>query len=236
MIKKKTAASLLAPPEGRAASRVEDSDSSIRFVEPHAISSAFWKRTLDLAVSALVLLIFFPIFLLIALMVRLTSKGPILYSGTRVGLSGRPFQMYKFRSMYVDADDRLKDLWEQNDNDGPCFKMKNDPRVTPVGRFLRRYSLDELPQFFNVFLGHMSLVGPRALHIYEVEKFDEYARERLAAKPGITCYWQIMGRSNLSFDQWMDLDHQYLRDCSLRTDLTILWRTVFAVVKGEGAY
>ncbi len=204
--------------------------------EPHPKAMAPWKIALDKVFSVAFLLVTFPIWLVIALLVKVSSKGPVIYKSGRVGLCGRKFYMYKFRTMFVDADERLKELWAQNDNDGPAFKMKNDPRVTPIGRFLRKFSLDELPQFLNVLTGEMSLVGPRALHPYEVEQFDEYAMERLTVKPGITCYWQIMGRSNLSFKEWMDLDHRYMRECSLGTDLKIIARTAKAVFAGDGAY
>lgn len=205
-------------------------------VTPLPVSRALWKRALDLTFGSLFLLVAFPAFLVIALLVRVTSKGPVLYRGTRVGLGGKTFHMYKFRSMYVDADERLKEVWAQNDQEGPVFKIKNDPRVTSVGRFLRKYSLDELPQFLNVITGEMSLVGPRALHTYEVACFDEYALARLGVKPGITCYWQIGGRSDLTFEQWMALDHQYIQEASLMTDLKILAKTPKAVLFGTGAY
>ena len=138
--------------------------------------------------------------------------------------------------MYVDADKRLADLKNENEKDGPIFKMKNDPRITPVGRFLRKYSLDELPQLINVFKGDMSLVGPRPPIPHEVQQYDAYCLERLSVRPGLTCYWQIMGRSNLSFQEWMELDHRYLREMSVWTDLKILIKTPAAVLKGEGAY
>jgi lipopolysaccharide/colanic/teichoic acid biosynthesis glycosyltransferase len=136
----------------------------------------------------------------------------------------------------LDADSRLKDVLALNEKDGPIFKMQNDPRITRVGRFLRRTSLDELPQLFNVFRGDMSLVGPRPPLPHEVEKYDEYAMERLSVRPGMTCYWQIMGRSNLSFEQWMELDHRYLEEMSVTTDIMILLKTPVAVFKGDGAY
>ena len=195
-----------------------------------------WKRGLDLLVSIVVLLVTFPVWLVVAAFVRLTSPGPVVYRARRCGLSGRPFYMLKFRSMYQDADQRVQELWAQNDHEGPVFKIKNDPRITPVGKFIRRYSLDELPQFLNVIRGEMSLVGPRALHDYEIAKFSEIDCERLSVKPGITCYWQIMGRSDLTFEQWMELDRRYIRDMSLWTDLKIMWRTPKAVFFGDGAY
>lgn len=197
---------------------------------------AFWKRALDLFVSIVFLILAFPLMLLLAIVVKLTSKGPWLYKAKRIGLGAEPFHMFKFRSMYVDADKRQAELWSQNDHEGPVFKMKHDPRITPLGRFMRRYSLDELPQFFNVLTGEMSLVGPRALHDYEIAQFDDWSRERLKIKPGLTCYWQIMGRSQLSFEEWMSLDHKYIEEMSLKTDLKILMATPKAVMHGDGAY
>mgnify|MGYP000921772785 FL=1 len=194
------------------------------------------KRGLDMLGSLILITLFSPLLLGIALAVKLTSAGPVFYVSTRVGRGGRTFGFLKFRSMYVDADKRLAELREANEKDGPIFKMKNDPRITPIGRFLRKYSLDELPQLFNVFKGDMSLVGPRPPIPHEVEQYDEYCLERLSVRPGLTCYWQIMGRSNLSFAEWMELDHKYLREMGLWTDLKILLKTPLAVLKGEGAY
>lgn len=194
------------------------------------------KRGLDTLGSLMLIGLFSPLLIGIALAVKLTSPGPVFYVSTRVGRGGRFFGFLKFRSMYVDADKRLNELREANEKDGPIFKMKNDPRITPIGRFLRKYSLDELPQLFNVFKGDMSLVGPRPPIPHEVEQYDEYCRERLSVRPGLTCYWQIMGRSNLSFQEWMELDHKYLREMSLWTDLKILLKTPMAVLKGDGAY
>lgn len=208
-----------------------------RLVEPLPVANAFWKRALDLTAGTGILIVTLPVWAIIALLVRVTSKGPIIYKSRRIGLGGKPFEMYKFRSMYIDADERLKELWKQNDHgEQPVFKMKNDPRVTPLGRFIRKYSLDELPQLLNVIGGSVSLVGPRALHEYEVAKFDEYAMQRLRVKPGITCYWQIMGRSDLTFEEWMALDHRYMDEASLWVDLAILLKTPKSVLLGDGAY
>jgi lipopolysaccharide/colanic/teichoic acid biosynthesis glycosyltransferase len=194
------------------------------------------KRGLDFLGSLGLIVLTAPLWIVIAALVKLTSQGPVLYSSTRVGRGGRPFQFLKFRSMYVDADRRLAELRDANEKDGPIFKMKHDPRVTPLGRFLRKYSLDELPQLYNVLRGDMSLVGPRPPLPHEVEQYDEYCRERLSVRPGLTCYWQIIGRSNLSFGEWMELDHRYLREMGLWTDLKILLKTPVAVLKGDGAY
>ncbi|MFN3683662.1 MAG: sugar transferase [Fimbriimonadaceae bacterium] len=193
------------------------------------------KRTLDVVVSAALLLLLFPLFVVLALLVKFSSPGPIFYCCDRVGKDGRRFKFVKFRSMYVDADQRLAELVAKNEKDGPIFKMTNDPRVTKVGRWLRKFSLDELPQLVHVFTGHMSLVGPRPPLPREVEQYDDYAWQRLTVKPGLTCYWQICGRSRLTFDEWMALDHKYLDEMSFWTDLKILLKTPLSVLRGEGA-
>ncbi|MCC7230542.1 MAG: sugar transferase [Fimbriimonadaceae bacterium] len=195
-----------------------------------------WKRGFDLAVSLLLLAIFLPLFIVLALLVKVTSKGPVFYASTRVGRCGRHFRFLKFRTMYADADRRLQELLAANEKEGPIFKIKNDPRITPVGRFLRKFSLDELPQLIHVARGEMSMVGPRPPVPREVEQYDDFARERLTIKPGMTCYWQIQGRSNLSFEEWMALDHKYMQEMSFWTDVKILAQTPMAVLRGEGAY
>lgn len=194
------------------------------------------KRTLDIIGSAILLVVLFPVFLLTALLVKATSKGPVFYCCDRVGKDNRRFRFVKFRSMYVDADARLQELLKENEKEGPIFKMNNDPRITPLGRFLRKYSIDEMPQLVHVLFGQMSLVGPRPPLPREVEQYDDYAMHRLSVKPGLTCYWQISGRSNLSFMEWMDLDHRYIREMSLWTDLKILFSTPLCVIRGKGAF
>lgn len=211
-------------------------NAGLKNLEPRVINYRKRKRILDILGSTALLLILFPVFLIIALLVRLTSKGPVFYVSDRVGLCGKVFPFYKFRSMYLDADKRLGELSCQNDREGPIFKMKDDPRVTPIGKFMRKYSLDELPQLLNVFLGHMSLVGPRPPIPKEVAQYDEYMLERLSVRPGITCYWQVMGRSDLTFEQWMELDHRYLEEMSVWVDLKLLFLTPIAVLRGDGAY
>lgn len=205
-------------------------------LKPVTIHYAKRKRLLDIFGSLILMVLLSPIFIVIALLVKLTSKGPMLYRSERIGLCGTPFQFLKFRSMYQDADQRLTALLGQNEKDGPIFKMKNDPRITPIGRFMRKYSLDELPQLWNVFIGEMSLVGPRPPLRREVVQYDDDAKQRLTVRPGITCYWQIMGRSELSFKEWIELDQKYIREMGVFTDLRILIMTPFAVLRGEGAY
>ena len=194
------------------------------------------KRGLDLGFSALMLLILAPLFLVVYILVVTTSKGPALYMSRRVGRCGKTFLFPKFRTMYVDAEQRRAELEKLNEKDGPIFKMKHDPRVTPVGRFLRKYSLDELPQLLCVVKGEMSLVGPRPPIPSEVSQYDEAAQRRLSVKPGITCYWQIMGRSDLSFEEMVALDNRYIDEMSFTTDVKILIKTPKAVLSGKGAY
>jgi exopolysaccharide biosynthesis polyprenyl glycosylphosphotransferase len=198
---------------------------------------AFWKRILDVLGSSALLLALSPLFLLIAFLVKVSSPGPIIYQQTRIGRGGKPFPFYKFRSMYADADKRLEELLKgYNEKEGPIFKMKRDPRVTPVGRWLRKYSLDELPQLFNVLKGEMSLVGPRPPLPREVEQYDERAFRRLSVTPGMTCLWQICGRSDTTFEEWLELDLFYIEHMSFWLDLKILLKTPTAVLRGEGAY
>ena len=194
------------------------------------------KRGFDFIFSIFFLLLFFPFFALAAVSVRLTSNGPIFYKSYRVGLCGKPFLFIKFRTMYENADQMLATLKDQNEKTGPIFKIKKDPRITGVGRFLRRYSIDELPQLLNVFAGSMSLVGPRPPIPNEVLQYDDRAIRRLTVKPGLTCYWQVMGRSDLSFEKWLELDLEYINEMSLWVDLKILLLTPMAVLRAEGAY
>jgi lipopolysaccharide/colanic/teichoic acid biosynthesis glycosyltransferase len=185
--------------------------------------------------ALLALTLGFPIFLIVALLVKFTSRGPVLFKQTRVGVGGRLFTCYKFRSMYMDAEARLETLRHLNEVSGPVFKIKNDPRITPVGRFIRKSSLDELPQFLNVLFGEMSLVGPRPAIPAEVVKYGPKERGRLAVKPGLTCLWQIGGRSSVDFERWVELDLDYIRTMSFWGDLLILLKTVPAVLTARGA-
>jgi exopolysaccharide biosynthesis polyprenyl glycosylphosphotransferase len=194
------------------------------------------KRLLDVVLASLGLVASLPLSLAIIIAIKLDSPGPALFVQDRVGRYGRRFRFYKFRSMYVDAERRLSELQLQNEVDGPVFKIRKDPRISKVGAFLRRSSLDELPQLINVLKGEMSLVGPRPPLPREVEQYRPSDRIRLSVKPGLTCLWQIRGRSTLGFETWMEYDREYISNVSLWVDLSILVRTVWAVLSTRGAY
>jgi exopolysaccharide biosynthesis polyprenyl glycosylphosphotransferase len=194
------------------------------------------KRIFDLTVTLAAMPVLLPLLFVVALAVKLDSPGPVLFKQPRVGLRKRIFPMYKFRSMYRDAEQRLKEIEHLNEASGPIFKIANDPRVTRVGRFIRKTSLDELPQLFNVIRGHMSLVGPRPMSLRDVGLFDQsIQRRRFSVRPGLTCLWQISGRSNLPFHKWLELDLAYIDNWSLGLDLKILLKTVPIILKGTGA-
>jgi lipopolysaccharide/colanic/teichoic acid biosynthesis glycosyltransferase len=194
------------------------------------------KRGLDLVLAVLGLVAIVPIWIAIVIAVKVDSPGPAIFVQDRVGHKGRRFRFYKFRSMYVDAEQRMADLQSKNEVSGPVFKMRRDPRVTRVGALLRRTSLDELPQLLNVLKGEMSLVGPRPALPNEVEQYRPTDVLRLGVKPGLTCLWQISGRSTVGFDRWMEYDREYVQSLSLRLDLSILLRTVGAVLSCKGAF
>lgn len=204
-------------------------------------SDASWellaKRVMDVVGAFCALVILSPVLLSIALAIKATSRGPVLFRQQRGGLHGRPFTMLKFRSMVADAEARKEELDARNEMQGPVFKIEDDPRVTPLGRWLRKTSLDELPQFWNVLRGEMSLVGPRPLPLYEVDRFESRAqRRRLSVPPGLTCLWQISGRNEItSFDEWVRLDLAYIDEWSLWLDIKILFRTIPVVLFGLGA-
>ena len=195
------------------------------------------KQLMDSVGSFLALLLFWWLFALIALFIKLTSPGPVFFRQQRSGINGRPFTIYKFRTMVTNAEQLKHELATMNEMSGPVFKLTNDPRITPIGKVLRKFSLDELPQLFNVLRGEMSLVGPRPLPVDEVKRFYDLAhRRRLSVKPGITCLWQISGRNNLSdFKEWVRLDLEYIDNWSLWLDFKILWLTLPAVLAGTGA-
>jgi exopolysaccharide biosynthesis polyprenyl glycosylphosphotransferase len=194
------------------------------------------KRIMDIVLSSLLLALFAPLFAVVAILIKASSKGPVFFLQERIGLNKRRFRIYKFRTMVTDAEKMLPELERLNEVSGPVFKIKRDPRLTPVGGFLRRTSIDELPQLLNVLKGDMSLVGPRPLPVRDYQGFNEdWQRRRFSIRPGITCLWQINGRSSISFDQWMKLDLRYIDEWSLWLDLKILARTLPAVLRGTGA-
>ncbi len=196
----------------------------------------FTKRVFDIVVGTVMLILSTPLMILAAITIKLTSKGPIFFRQERTGLNGRTFTMYKFRSMCAGAEEARPILEKLNEHNGPAFKIKRDPRVTRVGRFLRRSSIDELPQLINVLAGRMSLVGPRPLPVAESENVQGAGRLRTTVKPGLTCLWQISGRNELTFEQWMHMDLYYIRHRSLLLDLIIIVQTIPAVLSAHGAY
>jgi exopolysaccharide biosynthesis polyprenyl glycosylphosphotransferase len=195
------------------------------------------KRLIDLVAGVLLLVALSPLLLLVALLIKLDSTGPVFFCQERVGLNRRRFQLFKFRTMY-DGSHRQQASFERlNEAAGPVFKIKRDPRVTRIGLFLRRFSIDELPQLLNVIRGEMSLVGPRPLPVRDVERIDSlWQRRRFSVKPGLTCLWQVNGRSDLNFDRWVRMDLEYIDHWSLELDFRILLKTIPAVLKGSGAY
>ena len=204
---------------------------------PEASWQGVFKQLLDLSVAFVLLVLLILPLMAIALAIRVTSPGPVLFRQKRCGLNGRPFVMLKFRSMVSDAEQRKQEIAALNEMGGQVFKVTNDPRITPVGRWLRKYSVDELPQLFNVLRGEMSLVGPRPLPVDEVSRFDDPAhRRRLSVKPGLTCLWQVSGRNEVrDFKDWVRLDLEYIDNWSFWLDLKILWRTIPVVFTGSGA-
>ena len=194
------------------------------------------KRTIDIIGAGLGLILLSPIIAVVACAVKVTSKGPIFFSQKRVGKNGELFEMYKFRSMVVNAEELKGNLEDQNEMSGPMFKIKDDPRVTKVGKFIRKTSIDELPQLWNVLKGDMSLVGPRPSLPKEVEQFDNWMFKRLSVRPGLTCYWQVSGRNNIDFEDWMKLDCRYVDERNLWIDIKLIFKTVFVLFGDKNAH
>ena len=194
------------------------------------------KRLIDITCSFVGILVLSPLFIIIAIIIKFTSKGPVFFSQKRVGKYGREFDMYKFRSMVVNAEELKEKLAAQNEMSGPMFKMKDDPRVTKVGKFIRKTSLDELPQLWNVLKGDMSLVGPRPSLPKEVAQFEDWMYKRLEVKPGLTCYWQVSGRNNIDFEDWMKLDVKYVEERNLWIDIKLICKTVFVLFGDKNAH
>ncbi len=195
----------------------------------------FMKRTFDIAASLIGLILLLPLFLIVAAAIYIDDPGPVLFFQERNGLNGRVFRMIKFRSMFRDAPEKRFELESQNELDGPAFKLTNDPRVTRVGKLIRKTSIDELPQLINILLGQMSIVGPRPLPTYETAQLTQQQRKRLLAKPGLVCYWQVSGRNDVPFDEWMRMDYRYINEADVLTDLKIICMAIPAVISGKGA-
>ncbi len=211
-------------------------DGEMEIVEVnHSVVYHAIKRFLDVALSLLALVVLSPVFLITAIAIKLEDGAPVIFKQERSGLNGRVFEMYKFRSMVKNAPELHESLLEKNELDGPAFKLKDDPRITKVGKVIRRTSIDELPQLINIIKGDMSIVGPRPLPVYETEQCNEYQNQRLLMKPGLTCYWQVMGRNDIGFDEWVELDLKYIKNSGLLTDLGIIIMTFRAVLSGKGA-
>ena len=205
-------------------------------IAPGRLGYKFAKRVIGCILALLLLLLIWPVFLVAAIMIKLDSPGPVIFKQPRVGVGGKLFTFYKFRSMCAEAEKTREKLLDQNECEGPIFKIQKDPRVTRVGKFIRRYSIDELPQVFNVLKGDMCFVGPRPPLPCEVAKYEPWQLRRLSVVPGITCLWQVSGRSNLSFEDWVNLDLKYIDTRSVFLDMSILLRTIPAVLSGKGAY
>lgn len=194
------------------------------------------KRLIDIVCSLVAIIVLIPLFIAIAIIIKLTSRGPIFFSQRRVGKDGVEFNMYKFRSMVINAEELKETLVAQNEMSGPMFKMKNDPRVTKVGRIIRKTSIDELPQLWNVLKGDMSLVGPRPSLPKEVAQFQSWMYKRLNVKPGLTCYWQVSGRNNIDFEDWMMLDIKYIEQRNLFVDIKLIFKTILVLFGDRNAY
>ena len=207
---------------------IEENKENLKFYE-------IFKRGIDIIGAGSGLILLSPVIAIVACAVKFTSKGPIFFSQKRVGKNGQIFDMYKFRSMVVNAEELKEKLVQKNEMSGPMFKIKDDPRVTKVGRFIRKTSLDELPQLWNVLKGDMSLVGPRPSLPKEVKQFEKWMYKRLTVKPGLTCYWQVSGRNNIDFEDWMKLDISYVEDRNVWIDIKLIFKTVFVLFGDKNA-
>ena len=207
---------------------IEENKENLKFYE-------IFKRGIDIIGAGSGLLLLSPVIAIVACAVKFTSKGPIFFSQKRVGKNGKIFEMYKFRSMVVNAEELKEKLAHQNEMSGPMFKMKDDPRVTKIGKFIRKTSIDELPQLWNVLKGDMSLVGPRPSLPKEVKQFENWMYKRLTVKPGLTCYWQVSGRNNIDFEDWMKLDISYVEDRNLWIDIKLIFKTVLVLFGDKNA-
>lgn len=194
------------------------------------------KRLMDILLSAAALVILSPVFLITAVLIKREDHGPVFFVQQRAGKDMRPFAIYKFRSMYVNADEKLSEMMKNNEQTGHAFKIKDDPRITRVGKVIRQFSIDELPQLINIIKGDMSIVGPRPILMFQMEECSAYERQRLVVQPGLTCYWQIGGRADIKWEEWVELDLDYIEDMGLWTDFKMILKTVPVVFRGNGAY
>ena len=195
----------------------------------------FLKRLMYIICSMSALIVLAPILIVVAILIKIESKGPVIFSQERVGINNKKFKMYKFRSMVVNAEDMKEKLEKQNERKGPMFKIKNDPRITKIGRFIRKTSIDELPQLINILKGEMSIVGPRPSLPKEVIQFEPWMLERLKVKPGLTCYWQVQGRDHIEFEDWMRLDVKYVKDRNFLLDIKLIFKTFFVFLGDQNA-
>ena len=194
------------------------------------------KRIIDIVASFTGLILLSPLILIVSMLIKIESKGEVIFKQKRVGLNGKEFYMYKFRSMVINAEELKEQLESQNEMSGPMFKIKDDPRITKIGKFIRKTSIDELPQLINVIKGEMSLVGPRPSLPKEVAEFEEWMNERLLVKPGLTCYWQVSGRNNIDFEDWMKLDIKYVRERNFWLDIKLILKTILVLFGDENAH
>ena len=194
------------------------------------------KRVFDIVACSFALVALSPIFLVTAIAILLEDGGPVFFTQTRAGKDMKPFKIYKFRSMYKNAEAQFQRMQAQNEQTGHAFKIKDDPRVTHVGKFIRKYSIDELPQLLNIIKGDMSIVGPRPILLNQMEECNAYEKQRLIVKPGLTCYWQVGGRANIKWAEWVELDLKYIQDMSIATDIKLILKTIPVVFESEGAY
>jgi exopolysaccharide biosynthesis polyprenyl glycosylphosphotransferase len=230
----------IVPPAKQSVVAMPGDRSAAGYIHPEIpcklVPYAFAKRAFDLVLASTMLVAASPIMFAAAIAIAVDSRGPVIFRQTRVGRGGRYFTCYKFRSMCADAERKKDKLRHLNEMDGPVFKIRQDPRITKVGAFIRKYSIDELPQLINVIRGEMSIVGPRPPVPHEVEQYGERERGRLAVQPGLTCLWQVSGRSNIAFEKWVELDLEYIEHMSMRNDVRIFLKTVPAVLTGAGAH
>ena len=203
--------------------------------EESKIIYVFFKRIIDIVGSLCGIILLSPIIIVVGILIKFETKGPIIFAQKRIGLNGKEFKMYKLRSMVVNAEEIKEKLKNKNEMSGPMFKIKDDPRITKIGKFIRKTSIDELPQLINVLKGDMSLVGPRPSLPNEVKEFEHWMLKRLDVKPGLTCYWQVMGRNNIDFEEWMKLDVKYVNERSFWLDIKLIFKTIFVLFGDKNA-